>query len=267
MTVLDDATRQSWQQFFAQEGRFDVHHDADRFRTIERRNLRDAIVLIVFVVVVLALVLLWGRVGPIILGMLLFVVGGTLALVLLRRRLALLRPAGGAPGLLLGVSNSGLHTPLVPVIDWTSVRAVFAVDESARLEQKRGQRTVAGTAEVWAAGNGKATRHLWFLLEDAPALRSQVTDRRWAKGFETFTNANGPAFAQYVLDLDTVLSHDDTRKITAAVLVQAEARGIHAVESLGASDFTHDASMLSGVTDDGVVPPKPADVLGNPFRH
>lgn len=267
MTVLDDATWQSWQQFFAQDGRFDVHYDADRFRTIARRNLRDAILLIAFVVVVLALVLLWGRVGPIVLGTLLFVVGGVLAIVLLRRRLSLLRPAGGVPGLLLGVSNSGLHTPLVPVIDWTDVRAVFAVDESARLAQKRGQRNVAGTAEQWAAGNGKATRHLWFLLEDAPALRARVADRRWAKGFETFTNVNGPAFAQYILDLDTVLSLDDAKKITAAVLVQAQARGIHAAESLGASDFAEYASMLSGVTVDGVVPPKPADVPGNPFRH
>lgn len=262
---MDDATRQSWQGFFAQDGRFDVHYDAERFRKIERRNLRDAIVLIAFIVVVLALVLLWGRLGPVILGMLLFVVGGVLAIVLLRRRLSLLRPAGGTPGLLLGVSNLGLHTPLVPLIDWTSVRAVFAVDESARLAQKRGQRNVAGTAEVWAAGNGKATRHLWFLLEDAPALRSQVADQRWAKGFETFTNVNGPAFAQYVLDLDTVLSHDDTKKIMAAVLVQAQARGIHAVESLGASDFAEYASMLSGVTVDGVVPAKPQGVTGNPF--
>lgn len=247
MTVLDDATRQSWQRFFAQDGRFDVHYDAERFRTIARRNLRDAIVLIVFVVVVLALVLLWGRVGPIVLGILLFVVGGILAIVLLRRRLSLIRPAGGAPGLLLGVSNAGLHTPLVPVIEWAGVRAVFAVDESAR--------------------PGRASRHLWFLLEDAPALRAQVADRRWAKGFETFTNVNGPAFAQYILDLDTVLSLDDAKKITSAVLVQAQARGIHAVESLGASDFAEYASMLSGVTVDGVVPPKPADVPGNPFRH
>lgn len=262
---MDDATRQSWQGFFAQEARFDVHYDAERFRKIERKNLRDAVLLIVLVVVVLALALFWGRPGPVVLGALLFIVGGILALVLLRRRLSLLRPAGGSPGLLLGVSNLGLHTPLVPLIDWTSVRAVFAVDESARMAEKRGQRNMMGTAEQWATGNGKASRHLWFLLEDAPALRAQVTDQRWAKGFETFTNVNGPAFAQYILDLDSVLSVDDSRKIMAAVVVQAQARGIHAVESLGASDFTEYASMLSGVTVDGVVPPKPEGVTGNPF--
>jgi hypothetical protein len=34
---------------------------------------------------------------------------------------------------------------------------------------------------------------------------------------------------------------------------------------LGASDFAEYASMLSGVTVDGVVPPKPTGVTGNPF--
>ncbi|WP_186377090.1 hypothetical protein [Curtobacterium pusillum] len=262
---MDDATRTSWQNFFAQDQRYDVHYDEGQFRRIASKNLREGLLLLVGVTAVLVAVIAWGRTGPIILGALLFVVGGFLALVLLRRRLALLRPAGGQPGLLLGVSNLGLHTPLVPLIDWSDVRAVFAVDESSRAAQRRAQRNMAGAAEQWAAGNGKATRHLWFLLEDAPALRARVVDQRWVKGFETLTNANGPAFAQYVLDLNTVLSPGDTDRITAAVLVQAQARGIHAVESLGASDFAEYASMLSGVTVDGVVPPKPVDVTGNPF--
>ncbi|MFJ4295836.1 hypothetical protein [Curtobacterium sp. NPDC089689] len=262
---MDDATRQSWQTFFAQDGRFDVHYDEGRFRRIAAKNLREGVLLLVAVTAVLAGAVAWGRVGPIILASLLFLVGGILGAVLLRRRLALLRPAGGQPGLLLGVSNLGLHTPLVPLIDWSDVRAVFAVDESARMAQRRAQRTIAGASEQWAAGNGKAARHLWFLLEDAPALRSRVVDQRWAKGFDTLPNANGPQFAQYILDLDTVLSPQDTDRITAAVLVQAQARGIHAVESSGASDFAEYASMLSGVTVDGVVPPKPTGVTGNPF--
>lgn len=262
---IDDATQQSWRAFFARDGRFNVHYDEERFQRIAARNLRDGVLLLVVVSAVLVAAIAWGRVGPIVLAALLFLVGGILGVVLLRRRLALLRPAGGQPGLLLGVSNAGLHTPLVPLIGWSDVRAVFAVDESERSGQRRAWPNLSGMAERWAAGNGSATRHLWFLLEDAPTLRSRVVDRRWATGFETFPNANGPVFAQYVLDLDTVLSPQDTDRITAAVLVQAQARGIHAVRSTGASDFAQYAGLLSGVTVDGVVPHRPVDVTGNPF--
>lgn len=263
--TLDDATRESWRSFFAQDGRFEVRYDAERFRRIAAKTLRDGVLLLVVVTAVLVAAVVWGRTGPIVLAALLFVVGAILGVVLLRRRLALLRPAGGQPGLLLGVSNVGLHTPLVPDIGWSEVRAVFAVDESARTARRRTRPGLAGMAERWAAGNGGAARHLWFLLEDAPALRSRVVDQRWVQGFETFPNVHGPAFAQYVLDLDTVLSPQDTDRITAAVLVQAQARGIHAVESVGASDFAEYASRLSGVTVDGVVPDRPTNTTGNPF--
>ncbi|GGK94145.1 hypothetical protein JOE58_002362 [Curtobacterium luteum] len=264
--ILDDATRDSWRAFFAQDGRFEVRYDAERFRRIAAKNLRDGVLLLVVVTAVLVAAVAWGRTGPIVLAALLFVVGAILGIVLLRRRLALLRPAGGQPGLLLGVSNIGLHTPLVPLVDWSEVRAVFAVDESARTARRLARPGLAGTAARWAAGNGGATRHLWFLLEDAPALRSRVVDQRWVRGFETFPNVDGPAFAQYVLDLDTVLSPRDTDRITAAVLVQAQARGIHAVESSGAADFAEYASLLSGVAVDGVVPDRPTSTTGNPFR-
>ncbi|WP_439689480.1 hypothetical protein ACRQ4C_16800 [Curtobacterium sp. SP.BCp] len=262
---MDDATRQSWRTFFAHDGRFEVHHDAERFRRIAAGDLRGGVLLLVVTATVLVGAVAWGRTGPIVLAALLFVVGAILGIVLLRRRLALLRSAGGQPGLLLGVSNAGLHTPLVPHIGWPEVRAVFAVEESAQAARRRTRPGLAGAADRWAGGNGGATRHLWFLLEDAPALRSRVVDQRWVKGFDTFPNVHGPAFAQYVLGLDTVLSPRDTNRITAAVLVQAQARGIHAVESFGAADFAEYASMLSGVTVDGVVPDRPTNTTGNPF--
>lgn len=244
---MDDATRESWRSFFAQDGRFEVHHDAERFRRIAARDLRGGVLLLVVTATVLVGAVAWGRTGPIVLAALLFVVGAILGIVLLR------------------VSNAGLHTPLVPQIGWTEVRAVFAVDESAQAARRRTRPGLAGAADRWAGGNGGATRHLWFLLEDAPALRSRVVDQRWVKGFDTFPNVHGPAFAQYVLGLDTVLSPRDTNRITAAVLVQAQARGIHAVESFGAADFAEYASMLSGVTVDGVVPDRPTNTTGNPF--
>ncbi|WP_420365704.1 hypothetical protein AAEP80_01700 [Curtobacterium sp. L3-7] len=259
MTEADRA----WAQFFAEDRRFEVTSDAVAYARI-RRNTTLSVLAAVIAGGVLAGLAFWtGRPVAIVLASMMIVARIVFVVVVLRKAPALLRQQAGRPAASYSVGNDGVGLPFVH-LSWSSIRGVFQVDETEAVARSRRRPGIPGLAARWSAHNGRATKHLVFVVEDGTALRRRV-DRRSRGIVKTWPGGTEPSFGTIWLDLDPVLADQDVERLGTAASVQASRRGIATTWSRGSADYTEYMGRLSGVFDGLERPAVPPRSVGNPF--
>lgn len=246
----DDALRQGWRDFFARGERFDVRYDADRWHAIMRHAATTATVYVVLAVAVLGLVVWRGRFATSVLGSILALGLVVFALVALHKRADLRRQSGGEPGLALGVSAEGVHTPIVGTVPWSDVLAVFFIDEHVRVGQARRQKGLKGIAARQAEKNGAGAVFCNLVMPDGKGLRQRIPTRGRRRVVQTWAHHGAPDFGVISFTLDTALSSKDVATIGLAMSVAVRDRGIVFDVSPGAANFIEHMGRISNVFDD-----------------
>ncbi|TWX38508.1 hypothetical protein ES689_07695 [Frigoribacterium sp. ACAM 257] len=253
-TPEEERRHQSWRDFFARGERYDVHYLPERWNAIVRRNVVTAVVTIDAAVVLVAVLVWWGRLGPLVLGGVLAVVMAIYALMALRTRAMLMAQSGGVPGFTLGVSDEGLHTPVqgIGTIAWSEVLGVFLVDDHKKVDALRASRGLQGAAARFAAKNGSNSVSANVVLPDGKALRRRIARRSHRGVVQTWAHHDGPQFGVISFALESATDTSDPSampRLGLALTVQCEGRGIPTRLDDDATRFAEHMMRISNVFD------------------
>ena len=246
----EERKRQTWRDFYDRGERYDVHYLPERWNSIVRRNVVTAVAMIGGALLLVALLWWWGRVGPFVLGGVLALAMVVYALTALRTRHMLIAHSGGEPGLALGVSDEGLHTPVLGTLPWSEVIGVFLVDESRKVDAIRAQRGLQGAAARFAAKNGAGSAHVNVVLPDGKEVRRRIETRSWRRIVQTWAHHDGPMFGVVSFTLDQAVAPGDMTRLGMAIIVQCERRPqVDVSLTRGASTFAEYMMRKSKVFD------------------
>lgn len=271
----DERRRQTWRDFFAGGRRYEVRYLPARWHDIVRRNVVTAALMIGLAVVLVAALWWWGRLGPFVLGSVLALVMVIYALTALHRRTMLMAQSGGEPGLALGVSDEGLHTPVqgVGTVPWPEVLGIFLVDAHAKADAMRAAKGLQGAAARFAAKNGADSVQINVVLSDGKAVRMRIPRRSHRRVVQTWAHHDGPQFGVISFSMDSATDQSDPSampRLGLALTVQCEDRGIPARLNDDATRFTEHMMRISNVFDysgvDGTAAGTGADASGGQSR-
>jgi hypothetical protein len=267
--------RQTWRDFFAGGGRYEVRYLPARWHDIVRRNVVTAALMIGLAVVLVAVLWWWGRLGPFVLGGVLALVMVVYALTALHRRTMLMAQSGGEPGFALGVSDAGFHTPVrgIGTIPWPEVRGIFLVDAHKKADAMRASKGLQGAAARFAAKNGADSVQINVVLHDGKALRRRVPRRSHRRVVQTWAHHDGPQFGVISFSMDSATDQSDPSampRLGLALTVQCEERGIPTRLDSDATRFAEHMMRISNVFDhsgvDGTAAGTGADATGGQSR-
>jgi hypothetical protein len=271
-----EGRRQGWREFFAEGGRWEMRYSAARWAEIVRRNVVTAVVMIAAAVLLVALLWWWGRLGPFVLGGVLALVMVVYALMALHRRAMLLAQSGGEPGIVLGVSDQGVHTPVqgIGTVPWSEVLGVFIVDEHRKVDAIRALRGLQGAAARFAAKNGAECIHVNVVVTDGKAVRRRIARREHRRFVQTWAHHDGPQFGVLSFGIDSATDQSDPAampRLALALTVQCEDRGLPTRTDDDATRFAEHMMRISNVFDHSGVDAKPgsgpeADSTGGQSR-
>jgi hypothetical protein len=267
--------RQTWRDFFAGGGRYEVRYLPARWHDIVRRNVVTAALMIGLAVVLVAVLWWWGRLGPFVLGGVLALVMVVYALTALHRRTMLMAQSGGEPGFALGVSDAGFHTPVrgIGTIPWPEVRGIFLVDAHKKADAMRASKGLQGAAARFAAKNGADSVQINVVLHDGKALRRRIPRRSHRRVVQTWAHHDGPQFGVISFSMDSATDQSDPSampRLGLALTVQCEERGIPTRLDSDATRFAEHMMRISNVFDhsgvDGTAAGTGADATGGQSR-
>jgi hypothetical protein len=246
--------RQTWRDFFAGGGRYEVRYLPARWHDIVRRNVVTAALMIGLAVVLVAVLWWWGRLGPFVLGGVLALVMVVYALTALHRRTMLMAQSGGEPGFALGVSDAGFHTPVrgIGTIPWPEVRGIFLVDAHKKADAMRASKGLQGAAARFAAKNGADSVQINVVLHDGKALRRRIPRRSHRRVVQTWAHHDGPQFGVISFSMDSATDQSDPSampRLGLALTVQCEERGIPTRLDSDATRFAEHMMRISNVFD------------------
>jgi len=246
----EERKRQNWRDYFDRGERYDVPYLPERWNAIVRRNVVTAVVMIGAAVLLVALLWWWGRLGPFVLGGVLALVMVVYALMALHTRHMLIAHSGGEPGLALGVSDEGLHTPVLGTLPWSEVIGVFLIDESRKVDAVRAQRGLQGAAARFAAKNGAGSAHINVVLPDGKEVRRRIETRSWRRIVQTWAHHDAPMFGVVSFTLDQAVAPADMTRLGMAIIVQGERHPqVDVSLTRGASTFAEYMMRKSNVFD------------------
>jgi hypothetical protein len=256
--------RQGWRDFFAGGGHWEMRYSPERWAEIVRRNVVTAAVMIAGAVLLVALLWWWGRLGPLVLGGVLALVMVVYALTALHRRAMLLAQSGGEPGVVLGVSDRGVHTSVrgIGTVPWSEVLGAFIIDEHEKVDAIRASRGLQGAAARFAAKNGAECIHVNVVVVDGKAVRSRIARRGHRRFVQTWAHHDGPQFGVLSFGIDSATDQSDPAtmsRLALALTVQCEDRGLPTRIDSDATRFAEHMMRISNVFDHSGVDAEPGE--------
>ena len=255
--------RQGWRDFFAGGGLWEMRYSPERWAEIVRRNVVTAVVMIAAAALLVALLWWWGRLGPLVLGGVLALAMVVYALMALHRRAMLLAQSGGEPGVVLGVSDHGVHTSVrgIGTVPWSDVLGAFIVDEHEKVDAIRARRGLQGAAARFAAKNGAECIHVNVIVSDGKAMKRRIAGRAHRRFVQTWAHHDGPQFGVLSFGIDSATDQSDPAsmpRLALALTVQCEDRGLPTRIDSDATRFDEHMMRLSNVFDYSSVDAKEA---------
>lgn len=203
-----------------------VTPDPARWASVVRREQVTLVgtVLVVVAFEVIASVL--GRLGPIIIAHGLTLVAAFYFVSVLRFRRNRLAQTLGDPSRGITVSDAGVELPLLGLVSWRDIPAVYTVFDQARADRFAASRGVRGVAERWTQAVGSANHYLTIALQDGPAMRRRAEPQRFRRWVKLWARSGAPDFGAVQIIGDVFYTDTDADRLDRALRAQATRRGL-----------------------------------------
>ncbi|WP_144711517.1 hypothetical protein [Curtobacterium pusillum] len=214
-----------------------------------RRERITLVGTVVVVVAIEAVANLFGTLGAIIVAHGTTIVAACYFVAVLRFRRDRLAQTLGDPSRGITVSPAGVEVPLLGLIRWEDIVAVFTVYDGARADRFTRSTGVRGFAERWTHAVGSADHYLTVALRDGPAMRRRAQPRQFRRWVKLWARSGAPDFGAIQVIGDVYYTDEDAARLDRALRAQATRRGLPSSRSanmLDQGEFFRTNSGIAG---------------------
>lgn len=203
-----------------------VKPDPARWASVVRRERLTLVGTVVVVVALEVITSLLGRLGPIIIAHGVTIVAAFYFFAVLRFRRNRLAQTLGDPDRGITISDAGVEVPLLGLISWDDIPAVYTVYDQARADRYARSGGIKGFAERWTQAVGSANHYLTVALQDGPAMRQRARPQQFRRWVKLWARSGAPDFGAIQIIGDVYYSDADADRLDRTLRAQATRRGL-----------------------------------------